>query len=239
MTTTWQQEILDRYQKGAPRNQILYDLITTSLPQHHRPRLIDIGCGHGIDLNQELQHSLSRRGELIGIEPDTEITPATCFSSLHRCFFEQADLPHESADTIYCFMVLEHIQDPQAFWNKVHDILVPEGHFWAITVDARSLFAVISRWMDQLCLKDLYMGRVRDRNPNDHEMYPTHYRTNSPRTIGRYTRLFRESHFLSLHRVGQTAYYVPRNLRFLSKAYDRTILRLGWPGSILLVHLQK
>lgn len=216
----------------------------TLLPARCRPggvgRALDVGCGHGLDRSVDLQRSVAERCTLVGVEPDPAIAPDGCLAEVHRCHFERAALPADEFDAVYCVMVLEHIEDAEAFWAQVHRCLKPGGVFWGLTVDARSLFALASQTMEKLGTKDAYLSRVGgERGSNRYENYPTHYKANSPRAIVRRTPEFASQQFLSLHRRRQMHYYVPPRFRFAMTAIDAVILTLRLPGSVLLIRLQK
>ena len=141
---------------------------------------------------------------------------------------------------VYSAFVLEHISDPSRYWAKMHEILKPGGAMWALTVDARSAFALLSAFSERLRLKDAYLRAFRGRSGHDrYENYPTHYRANSPRKIRRHARMFARMDFLSMHRVGQIDFYLPRRLRPMAHLADRLIMACGLPGSVLLARLEK
>ena len=163
-------------------------------PRSHRarcPRLgtgcsvVDIGCGRGFDEDLALQKSLAAlSGRYIGIEPNTDVEPGAHFGEIHRCLFEQAPIKAGSVDVAFAVMVLEHVQNPRLFLNKVHEILKPGGIFWGMTVDGRSLFAKASFWLERLHGKELYMRWLRGRRGEGRYLnYPVFYRCNTPHQI--------------------------------------------------------
>lgn len=236
-------QALDRYRNGELRTIIFRDLVLGSIRQFPAGTtvVLDIGCGRGFHGELELQRSLAvASGRFIGVEPDNEITPPAFFTELHRCPFEQAPLAPESVQVAYSVFVLEHIRDPTAFWKKLYACLAPGGVFWSFTVDRRHWFSMVSQLTEVLRLKGLYMNRLRGRRTQDrYENYPVLYRANSPRAIGSQVKSFQHSAFASMHRVGQTDFYVPRRLRWFSHALERLCMAAGLPGSILIVKLTK
>jgi SAM-dependent methyltransferase len=232
-----------RYRGGARRNRVFCDLIASALATWtgERPTALDIGCGSGIDGDLELQSSIAQRaGRMIGVEPDAAIETAPCFSEVHRSIFEEAPIERESVHVAYSAFVLEHVRDPQRFWDRLYECLVPRGVFWGITVDARHYFTIASQLLECLRVKDWYLTRLRgERGVDRYENYPTYYRTNSPRRIRRQARRFRALSFATLHRAGQLDYYVPRPLRGLSRAVETVWSALGGPGSVLLIRAEK
>ncbi len=206
-----------------------------------RVRLLDIGCGHGFSGCTATQHSIADRvTTAIGIEPDSSIPAPSCFATVHRTTFEEAPLEVSSVDLAYACFVLEHIQTPQRFFDRLHEVLAPGGIFIGFTVDARHLFACCSQLLEVLRLKDLYLRVLRgERGVDRYENYPTFYRANTPRQLRRACRQFSEIHCLTLHRPGQLDFYFPRFVRPATRLCERIAMRMGLPGSVLVVALRK
>jgi SAM-dependent methyltransferase len=203
--------------------------------------VLDIGCGHGFDGDADLQRSIGDRAtHFIGVEPDGGIVPPPYFTEVHRCTLERAALAPDSVDVAYSTFVLEHVQDPARFWDQLYTVLRPGGIFWGFTVDARHPFCLTSLCLDKLRLKDVYLNCLRGKRGTErYENYPTFYRANSPRQIRRHARMFTAATFLTVHREGQLNYYFPRAVwRFLHLA-ERVMMKLGLPGSMLVVKLEK
>src|SRR5262245_46372604 len=115
---------VERYRSGECRDRIMHDMILEDARRMRPPlTLLDIGCGKGFDGDVPLQHSLAAAaGRYIGIEPDTNVAPADCFTEVHRCFLEDAPIAPGSVDVAFAIMVLEHLEAPQRFWDKVWDV---------------------------------------------------------------------------------------------------------------------
>ncbi len=233
-----------RYVAGAQRLPVLADLVVSSLLRPRagrRPTFLDIGCGHGFSGSAEIQKLFISQAEVaIGVEPDPAIQISGDFQCVHRCLMQSAPILPGSIDVAVAAFVLEHVDEPGAFWNAVSACLAPGGVFWAITVDSRHPFSVASAGMERLRIKDVYLNRLKGkRSAARYENYPTYYRANSPRQIRKYAPDFRKMDFINLHRAGQLDFYVPRPLRPLSRVFERVAMRLGFPGSILLARLEK
>ena len=136
--------------------------------------------------------------------------------------------------------VLEHLAAPARFFEKLHDVLVPGGTFWALTVDRRHPFRPLASAMDRLRLKERYLDVVRGQGtPHRVDIYPAFYRANSPRQIARYTAAFRSVEFMGLHRLGELDTYLPRWLRPAAHLLDRVVSACRLPGPVLIVRLAK
>lgn len=233
---------LARYRQGQWRDRILHDLIVEDIDALGRPpTVLDIGCGLGFDGNIEFQTSLASRARVfIGIEPDPAVDLGGHFTSSHRCLFEQAPIAPASVDVAYAIMVLEHIPDPQPFWDKLYDVLAPGGVFWGLTVDSRSPFAVASYWSEKLRVKDAYMTMLWGKRGEDRYLnYPVHYSTNSPRQLTRHVADFRSCEVLNFSRPQQLRGSFPRALWPIADAYDNWAVKTGRPGTMLAVRARK
>jgi SAM-dependent methyltransferase len=233
---------LERYRRGEWRDRILHDLILEDARRRGGElTFLDIGCGRGFGGDLRLQQSLARAaGRYVGIEPDPEVDPGPHVTERHCCLFEEAPLETASVDVAFANMVLEHLAEPAAFWDKLHEVLRDGGVFWGLTMDARHWFCRASLWAERLKVKDVYLTALRGRRGKArYENYPVYYRSNTPGQIARYTQRFRSCETLNFARVGQCNYYVPRLLQPLANWLDRRALRRGRPGTVLAVRVEK
>lgn len=235
-----------RYANGEWRAPVFRDMVMADVKKLERRTsarltLLDIGCGGGFDGDATLQRSIAEgAGHYIGVEPDAAIELQDVFSSTHRCSFEDAPIDPESVDLAFAVMVLEHFEDPQVLWDKIHRVLKKGGVFWGFTVDARHWFVIASILTEKLRVKDWYLSRLHgNRGVERYENYGVYYRSNAPHQIQELTSAFSSSFVLSFSKVGQMDYYLPKNLRWLGRALDRVAIRVGSPGSIMAVRVEK
>ncbi|HVS37882.1 MAG TPA: methyltransferase [Gemmataceae bacterium] len=232
-----------RYQCGESRKIVFFDLVLESVRKWPltTATVLDIGCGHGFDGDAGLQQSIAEEASrFIGIEPAKDVPLPAFLTDLHPCTFEEARLQPDSVHVAYSAFVLEHVEHPSVFWEKLYQCLVPGGVFWGFTVDGRHLFSIASQMTGALKFKDAYLNWLRGRRGVDrYENYRTFYRANTPAGISRHTRAFRRADYLSVHRVGQLNYYFPRRLWPVLHWMERLSMRLRLPGSILIVRLEK
>jgi SAM-dependent methyltransferase len=233
---------LERYRAGEWRDRIFRDMILDDVqPAGKNLTFLDIGCGRGFDGDVPLQESIAQvAGTFIGIEPDKDVQPGPYFSRVHASLFEDAPLVPGSVDVAYAIMVLEHLSEPQRFWDKVWDVLVAGGVFWGLTVDSRHWFCRYSRWFDRLRVKELYLRFLLGRRGEErYENYPVFYRSNSPEQIVPLVGRFQRRDFFNFARVGQCNSYFPRLLRPFVSAWDRRAVRRNRPGTLLAIRVQK
>ena len=235
-------EAVKLYAEGAYRARLVHDLILADATAFgDRPVFLDIGCGKGFDSDIPLQISLARSaGAYIGVEPDTAVTPDGHVTDLRRGFFEQTDVAPGSVQVAFAIMVLEHLEHPQPFWDKLYEVLAPGGVFWGLTVDARHWFASASIWSERLRVKDWYLNRLMgDRGKERYENYPVHYRSNTPAACASFAGRFSEVRCINFARVGQCDPLFPRVFQPLSRWFETRRVRRGKPGTLLAVRAVK
>ena len=228
--------------QNAWRTSIFVDLILQDAAHFSRDlTFLDIGCGRGFDDEPEAQEKLAAHcSYYIGVEPDTGIEITAPFNEVHRCTLEAAPLAPGSVDIGWAVMVLEHLEDPAAFWTKVYEVLRPGGVFWAFTVDNRHPLPWLVRIASSIGVKDWYLQRLRRNGGGDeYEHYPTHYRSNSPRQVTRFVQPFRQCDFVNFIRVGQIDGYLPQWARPGAHLLDRVQIALKRPGVLLAIRCEK
>ncbi|TAE28609.1 MAG: class I SAM-dependent methyltransferase [Candidatus Kapaibacterium sp.] len=231
----------ERYRSAEWRGAIFRDILLHELTQFPEPTTLDIGCGHGFDADMDVQTVLGKASaRYIGVEPDTEIPLNSLFTETHRCFFEDAAIEPHSVDLAFSCMVLEHLEHPQKFWDKLHEVLRPNGVFWGFTIDARSYFPYISLAFEKSGLKDAYLNALHGkRGEARYENYPVFYRSNSPRHVQALGKNFQSLSYINFTRVGQLDFYYPKPLQWIGRSIDRGLLLLDLPGNIFAVRAVK
>ncbi len=233
---------LERYRRGEWRARIFRDMILADAAEKGGPlTFADIGCGHGFDGDFRLQKQLAEHAHAyLGIEPDPAIELQDCITHRYRNFFEDAPLAPSTVDLAFAVMVLEHLPNPQLFWDKVHEVLVDGGVFWGFTMDRRHWFCQASLWSERLHVKELYLRWLKGRRGQErYENYPVHYRSNTPADVARYTQRFRHCEVMSLGREDQLGFYLPKPLKPLFRCLDRQALARGKPGMVLAIRAVK
>jgi SAM-dependent methyltransferase len=236
---------IERYRNGEWRAPIFRDMIVADAEalraEQRELTFLDIGCGGGFDSDQKLQNSLVQMADhYLGIEPDPDIKLGEKFHRVFRTRFEDAAIEENSIDIAFSFMVLEHVEFPEFFYDKLYRVLKKNGVFWGFTVDTRHWFVLASALAQKLHIKDWYLNQLHGkRGEKRYENYPVFYRSNNPKRIERYTQAFSSRTILNFYRVGQLDYYFPVKLRWIGRTLDRLAIRMGCAGSLMAIRLTK
>ncbi len=122
----------------------LLDLLGRYVP---RGRLLEVGCGYGLLLDEA-----RRRGyETEGLELSREAVAharETLGLSVEDVAFEDAALEGRRYDAVLLVDVLEHFDDPARALTRASDLLAPRGALLVVTPDPSSLTARLAggRW---------------------------------------------------------------------------------------------
>lgn len=168
------------------RDQFFMDMVLDTIRTYPRPRrILDIGCGEGVGTDPALfKQVVSESDEFWGVEPDTSIKPREgVFTNFQHALFEDANIPDNSIDVAYSCMVMEHVQNPEAFMRKCHRVLKPGGTYIFLTVNGAHYFAMISNTLRMLKLDETVLRIARPGHVVDGYHYPTAYKFNRPRQI--------------------------------------------------------
>ena len=141
--------------------------------------LLDAGCGHAAPLLLNLAPHV---GRAIGVDVGAAHPP--------EIEYIQADLAHtglyrESVDLVVSRSVLEHLPAPLDVFRELHRILRPGGRFVFLTPN-RWDYASLAALAIPNHLHPVLVRRLTDRKECD--TFPTFYRANTNRAIGRLAR---------------------------------------------------
>jgi SAM-dependent methyltransferase len=193
-------------------------------------RVLDIGCGSSLLTPVSLVPSLCK--QLDGVDPSPAIHQHPHLTLRWQGRFEDADIPAEAYDLAYAYNVVEHIEAPRPFFEKLHRVLKPGGAFLAVTPHANHLFARLSRAIE--LMRGKHFMAARNPGVND---YPAFYRLNSQRQVRRAIQgLGFEAAFHYFAAPGWGCGYFPRGLRWFPRAYDWAIGDRFERASLILIY---
>lgn len=114
--------------------QGLEDIHLEDLAEHisDNPRFLDIGCATGM----LLEHLQGRGYRVQGVEvcePAARYGRETRGVPIAVGTIDELDLPRASYDFAHFSHVIEHVPDPRAFLERVHELLAPGGYVVIVT----------------------------------------------------------------------------------------------------------
>lgn len=205
--------------------------------------ILDIGCGTGIASLIHPQQQIREISTIFwGVEPDTEVSIPCYFDNVWLSNLEYSDIPTESVDIAYSYMVLEHVANPKTFMEAIYRILKPGGVFLAITINLNSFFGRISHLSHQLKIQRQILAYLRGREIVDEYHYPAIYKLNTPSQIEYITNSVLTSAFtfdFTMLENGEFLPYFPK----LVEIFGKTILKFSFSypkfSTTLFVRIQK
>jgi len=133
-----------RYSRGCP-----YLLKEVDFANYKNKKLLEIGCGLGIDLV-----SFARAGAIV---TGVDLTPRS-IELCHEQFqiyglearflvadAENLPFPDENFDVVYSFGVLHHTPNIQKAISEIHRVLKPKGEALVMVYNKNSAFYLLSR----------------------------------------------------------------------------------------------
>ena len=106
--------------------------------------VLDIGCGRGeyqedpVDIRSSLRVLKGKVKKVSGLDVDDAGFNNPYIDEFHLLKGDEWPIPDQSVDMILTDWVLEHISDPNAFFNEVDRVLKPGGYFCARTTNTVS-----------------------------------------------------------------------------------------------------
>lgn len=214
------------YGKTSDRRVLFTKLVCDELKKRKNPVALDIGCGSGMGVGPTKQKYVelikSNSTALLGIEPDESVQPNTdIYNEIYFTRFESAPLAESSVDVAFSHFVMEHVDAPNAFLEKLTKILKPGGVYIFITPNGKSYFVRIARLFKKLRLDEFVLSKIKTANDIDSYHYPVVYRFNTERAI----RSISEKHGLSVEfayyeRHGARSYF-PKSFQWAQRYFNK------------------
>jgi len=218
------------FERTSDRSRVFARLLLKECRKRPAPvRVLDIGCGRGIELSVDLQWAIREHAdELWGIEPDSTLSPANgLFTNYQSAVMETAELPEAYFDIAYSFMVMEHVSDPSRFMQAVGRCVTPGGVYIFATPNRRHYFTRIAATLRALRLDEAVLRMVRP-DEIDAYHYPVRYKFNDEKriTAGAIQAGFARPEFVYLEERGPRSYFPgPFRLIFHALAAKRRLIR--------------
>ena len=224
------------------RSEVFLKSIHDEIDRRSQPIVaLDIGCGRGIARNAKpIEDMAARVDKLWGVEPDTGIEIASSFSQVWRNTLEMADIPDASVDIAFSYFVIEHVENPAQFADKLFRILKPNGVFIAATVGGNCFFAQAATFFRRLGLDELVLRIVHGSSKTEDYHYPTTYRLNTRRAFESVAgNQPWESIELTFLENNEWYYYFPKGFRWCGSVYSRLVRNRLERYSYLFVRMKK
>ena len=149
--------------------------------------VLDLGCGRGagaedsVPWRRELRDLRGERRRVIGVDLDPDAAANPTIDEFRLMETEEIPVPDESIDLCIADVVVEHVQDVDAFFSEVVRVLKPGGYVCIRTPNAWSYMGIASRAIPNR-LHARVLARIQpDRHEED--VFPTVYRCNSIRRL--------------------------------------------------------
>lgn len=154
--------------------------------------VLDIGCGRGAYGSDEVEYRRNLRifrgkcRRVIGIDVDAAGRENPYLDEFRLIAGDRWPVEDEAIDLAICDYVLEHIPQPDQFFAECRRVLKPGGVLCVRTPSKYGYVALISRLTPNQWHAPILKRVHGDHNAAD--VFPTVYRCNTARTIGRLMR---------------------------------------------------
>ncbi len=150
--------------------------------------VLDVGCGRGAGLMEDsvayrrkLRDLRGGRGEerrVIGLDVDPDAAQNPGLNEFHRIDGVSAwPVPDESIDLIVSDFVLEHIDNPEAFFAEAARVLKPGGVFCARTPNRIGYVGLVASLIPNS--RHVQVLKVAQEDRKEMDVFPTYYRVNT------------------------------------------------------------
>jgi len=157
----------------------------------HADVVLDVGCGRGRHLSDAVAFRKGLRvfrgkvSRVIGIDvdPEAKVNP---FVDEFRLISPDGKWPiaTESINCVIADFVIEHLEDPAAFFSEASRVLCSGGVLCARTPNRNGYVALIARAVPERFHHRILSGAQRDRQAKD--IFPAFYKCNVQGTLLQY-----------------------------------------------------
>jgi len=149
--------------------------------------VVDVGCGRGmygedpVAVRRENRIFKGRCAKVIGIDVDPVGESNPYIDEFRRIEGARWPLENESVDVIVSDFVLEHIENPEAYFAECNRVLKSGGYLCIRTTNAHSYIGLISRLVPNR-LHAAVLKRAK-HSKKEEDIFPTVYRCNTRRKV--------------------------------------------------------
>jgi SAM-dependent methyltransferase len=149
---------------------------------------LDIGCGRGtqaddpVEIRRDLRILRGKCERVIGIDVDPAAADNPFVDEFHLIEPHQPwPVENASVDLAIADFVVEHVEDPGAFFDEAARVLKPGATLGLRTINARSYLGLASRLVPSR-LHARALSRVQPDRPSE-DVFPTVYRANTRKRL--------------------------------------------------------
>jgi len=209
------QELKSIYSFGqtSDRRELFSNIVAGEVARRTNPVVLDIGCGSGMGVGerkQEFVHRIRKHcSHLVGIEPDESVQRIeNLHDEIHHCLFEDTPLEENSIDVAYSHFVMEHVEDPDRFMEKLNFVLKPGGVYLFITPNGKSYFVLMTKFFSRLKIVDWLLPKLKGYDSVADYHYPVFYKFNHEKEIVHYGEIYGfDSEIAYYERHGAKSYF--------------------------------
>ena len=145
--------------------------------------VLNVGCGRGawhgdpVSLRRDLGLLKGKVAKVIGIDVDLDAQENPCVDEFHLIKDDVWEVDDDSIDMIVCDNVVEHIDDPDAFFSEVRRVL-KDGGYCCIRTSNRWSYISLAAILIPNSFHSKVTSAVQD-NRKEADVFPTRFRCNS------------------------------------------------------------
>ena len=180
----------------------------------------DIGCGRGaygedpLPFRRDLRVFRGRVAKVIGLDVDPEASKNPHIDEFRLLTGPRFPLDDASVDVILADAVIEHVEDPAAFFRECARVLRSGGYLCVRTTNLISYVGIAARLIPNRFHARI-VARLQDRR-EERDVFPTRYHCN---TVGKLRRTLQASGFEAV------VYGVQGEPSYL--AFSKPVFKLG------------
>jgi SAM-dependent methyltransferase len=193
--------------------------------------VLDVGGGGGFyDFPAEVR---GRARRMVGVDPDAGVLVRPWLDEGHQELVEEyAAHAGERFELALCVYVVEHVEQPTAFFAAIRSLLEDGGACVGVTPNLWHYFGLASAVAARVGLEDRILHLVRPHELIEAYHSPVRYRCNTVRKL-RATALsagFRQVDFRVLEQPAMFETYFPASLRWWPRGYGKLVNRWAPPA---------